>query len=753
MFNPLACALLCAALGPACAQTLPVRALPTDIPPPRIDGRLDDAAWTAAPAFNAFRRYRPDTQTEVTDYRSEVRVLIEPGALVFAIRAWDPKPDEIRAPLSRRDQVWPDQDSVTVWIDAAGRGEHAQFLRVNAAGSVTDGLYSAAHDEEDSAPDFLDVELAAQRLPDGYSVEIRWPLANLRYPLDGERPWGLMVTRRVPRDLPYSYSSAPLHREQAHLLTQLQRLADEAPLREQLHQARHLALRAEGTLRRQEPGGGSKANLGLELQWRPRADWLIDAIWRPDFSQVELDEPQLAGNTRFALFVPEKRAFFLESSDVVGQIPPDGWGVSRGLLAFYSRSVTAPRWGLRATQRGSESEGTLLALRDAGGGLLLRADAFGTRSSPADRPSELLFARQRQRIGDTLALAGLLSLRDWGAGASTRVAGLDAIWQPSEAWQWRGHGLVSEDRTAVDGEGGLQAAPARRASALWASARWRDGDWRVLMDAERIAPGFVNDNGFVPQAGIRRLSLDLLHAFHPEESTIAAWEALLRAVDTRALRDPAGGVAQGQAVSQALQPGFWLLGPWVSELFGHWNLERQRTRPGGPLHRPRSFTLGLDSHPGARLSYLHLEATLGDRVDQELDRVGHGLELSSQISWRQPLPGGRNLEIEQRFGGGRVRAPGGAAALDERNAQTKLILHLSREQAIRLLWQWQRLRRVAKPGAIAAAREHSRTGTLTWLARDGALKGWSLGASWSRDEGEAPRRELFLKYQTGWAWH
>jgi hypothetical protein len=54
---------------------------------------------------------------------------------------------------------------------------------------------------------------------------------------------------------------------------------------------------------------------------------------------VELDVPQLAGNTRVALSVPEKRAFFLESTDVL-DLP---------LSAFYSRAVTDPRWGLRTT--------------------------------------------------------------------------------------------------------------------------------------------------------------------------------------------------------------------------------------------------------------------------------------------------------------------------------------------------------------------------------------------------------------------
>ncbi|WP_164079173.1 DUF5916 domain-containing protein, partial [Stenotrophomonas maltophilia] len=69
-----------------------------------------------------------------------------------------------------------------------------------------------------------------------------------------------------------------------------------------------------------------KASLGAEIKWRPRADWVIDATLNPDFSKVELDEPQLAGNTRFALSVPEKRPFFLESADVVGPTQPDDSG-------------------------------------------------------------------------------------------------------------------------------------------------------------------------------------------------------------------------------------------------------------------------------------------------------------------------------------------------------------------------------------------------------------------------------------------
>lgn len=720
------------ALPSAQAQTqrpLPIAALPEGTPPPRIDGRLDDPAWQQAPAFDHFIRYRPDSQPDAGPFRTEVRVRVEPGALVFAIRAFDPDPTQIRAPLSRRDQVWPDQDSVTVWIDAAGRGQHAQFVRVNASGAVRDGLYSAAVDDEDDAPDFLEVEVATQRLTDGYAVELRWPLAMLRYPLDGDRPWGLMVTRRVAREAA-SLASVALSRDMPHLLVRLQGLADEAALRAQLADARHALLRPELTLRRSE--GRLRANLGLEAQWRPRADWVLDALLRPDFSQVELDEPQFAGSTRFARFLPEKRAFFLESSDVVGAVPPDDWGVARGLLAFHSRSVADPRWGLRATWRGSTQQATALLVRDAGGGSRLRPGPFGTDSEADDAPSTLLFARHRFQLGEGLALAPLLSLREREQGPNAALAGFDAQWSASAAWQLRGHLLAS--RTA--GEQG---------HAQWLQARWREGDWRVQADWERLSPRFDGSNGFVPQRGIERRTLDLLHAWHPERFGLSTVEALLRAVDTRALRDPEGGVATAQTVGRSLQPGTWMLGPAGTEFLLFRQFESQRTRAGGPLHRPRSWFFVIDTHPGARLSYLNLEGTVGERVDVDADTLGRGHQLSSVLAWRQPLPGwpGRNLEFEQRLGRGEVRSAAGR--LSEHTLQTKLLLHWDRTQALRLIWQRQALQRQGE------AAERQRVGSLTWLVRDGALKGWSLGAQWQREDAQSPRRELFVKYQTGWA--
>ncbi|MBI3346568.1 MAG: carbohydrate binding family 9 domain-containing protein, partial [Burkholderiales bacterium] len=308
---------------------------------PAIDGHLDDPAWQHAPVYERFAQFLP-ADKQPARWRTTVQVLVTDDALVFGIRAWDPEPGRIRAPLARRDQVKADQDFVSILIDPVGHRRTAQYVRVSAAGAIEDGLFAAEEDSEDTAPDF-DVQAAATRLPDGYSVELRWPLAALRFPHSDGEPWRVMVSRNIPReDRTLDVSAPALTKDALSFIAELQPLEGLGDLVEQVRERSFLNFRPELTLRstsdRDESGTQSrrKASLGAALKWRPRADWVLDATLNPDFSQVELDAPQLAGNTRFALSVPEKRPFFLESADVVGPTQADESGENRSLAAFYT---------------------------------------------------------------------------------------------------------------------------------------------------------------------------------------------------------------------------------------------------------------------------------------------------------------------------------------------------------------------------------------------------------------------------------
>lgn len=733
--------------------------LATTDAPPQIDGRLDDDAWLRAPAHDRFVQYLP-ADKQPARWRTRVQVIVTADALVFGIRAWDPQPERIRAPLARRDQVKADQDFVSVFIDPVGHRRTAQYVRVSAAGAVEDGLYAAEEASEDAAPDF-DVQAAVQRLPDGYSLELRWPLAALRYPHADGAPWRVMVARNIPREERTLNLSAPLTKDALHFIAELQPLEGLDDLVEQVRERGFIAFRPELTLRstRDTDEAGvqqraRKASLGAEFKWRPRADWVIDATLNPDFSQVELDAPQLAGNTRFALSVPEKRPFFLESADVVGPTQPDESGENRSLAAFYTRAITDPDWGLRATWRGAGAEATALHLRDAGGGPVLRAGAFATRVGTQPRGSEASFARGRRQFG-SVGLAGLLSRRDFGHGLGTQVVGSDGVWRAGDSDQWRGHLLLSSTTLGVDDAGEVQRVDRQRGHRAWLGWRHLDADWFANVNVEEISPRFANDNGFVNQSGVRRASaFGYLRMGERELAGVDMHESELQLTvqQTNTVADPLLGVAGGQVVDRLLRPGFWFAAARNTGVWGHVGLDSLRAKSGGRLHDTRTLMLGFESNPGELLSFLMAEVEWGRRLDVDADRVGTGLQAQLEAKLRTPLPAGWWLEFEQRLGLGWVDGPTGQRAFTDRSAQSLAVLHLNARDSLRVIHQQTRFTRRADAGAgLAAENGIDRQLALMFQHRIGLSRIFSLGLNRASERpGQARHSELFAKLTLGY---
>lgn len=746
--------------------TAGAQALDGDVPPQRalrlaqaplqLDGRLDEAFWAQAPVHAQFFEFEPQAG-RAAPWRTEVRLVVDDQALIFGIRAFDPAPQQIRATPVRRDQVKRDQDFVAVFLDPTGLQRHAQFVRVGAGGSLADGSYSAQDDNEDFSPDF-GVQTAVQRLADGYSVELRWPLAQLRYPYEGGLPWRLMVARSVPREDNALWLSAPLGRDDLHFITRMQPIEGMDELIATVRDRQFLQLRPELTWRRQgqsEPGQASalqsQAQLGLALKWRPRADWVLDGSWRPDFSQVELDEPQLAGNTRYALFQQEKRPFFLESRDLTGQAQAEPGGSARGLAGFYSRAITDPRWGLRASWRGAEGAATVLHLLDQGGGQVLRPAAYATAQAPQDGPSRASFGRWQRELASG-QLGWLASQRDYGGGRSNRVLGLDGQRSLGEQFSLRGQALLSSTSAGFDAHGQPLRQASQRGHYLWLEGKQRSPDWSHELQLERISPRFANDNGFVNQSGIQRLNWLAFRRLGALEMGLPGtplqwpahdfnWELLVE--QTQTLSDRALAVPAGETVSRQIRPGLWFASERHFELWAHLNLDRQRVASGARLHAPRSATVGFTLNPLPWWSRLELEWTQGQRLDVEADQLGRGslLALTSLMRWR--LPGDAGLEWQQQLSGGRILAPEGPLAMKEWAAQSLLTLQLSAQDALRLILQsGGQARRLPQP--LAAQR--SQAWSLLYQQRRPGGQWLSLGCSQQRDTPQQARQwECFSK--------
>lgn len=692
----------------------------------KLDGRLDHPAWQRAPVYERFVQKVPEVGAAASR-ATRVQVLHDEQALYVGVQALDEAPAQLRAPLVRHDQVNRTQDFVAVYIDAIGTRQSAQFFRVNAAGSTADGMHTASDDSEDFAPDF-DFDAAARRHARGYDVVLRIPFASLRFESGATPAWRIMVVRRVPREQFYLDSSVLIPREAPSFVATLQPLEGvQLPERHQF-----LTLRPSLTLhrQRQQPAGGpalrdSGLDASLDLKWRPRPEWVVDATLNPDFSQVALDVPQLAGNTRFALQFDEKRPFFFESSDLL-RSPTE---------AVYTRSFTEPRWGLRSTWRGRGMAGSALLVDDRGGGAVLLPGAYGT--GIAEQPaSTALVARARSDEG-ALQWGGLAVARRYAGGrGDNAVIGPDLAWQLDDAWRVRAQWLQARTTAQPDDAGVLQAGTAREGGRIYLKATRLTDRSEASLSIDDIDPGFRHDSGFVAQAGVRRTALFLGRHWTFSGPVSEFWLNLHA--------DHVRDTVHGQDVTRDVYPGFWLGGAHNLEWWMEWHgAAHNRPDAPAPLLRERYWKGELIVTPARWLPFVILGGRAGRITDVETAQLRRGGELNLTLTTR---PHAR-LEFEPRWSQAWL-AHDGQRVLRDRATQVLAVWHLDARQTLRAIVQRTTLDRLAEPGA-AARREAGTLGSLTYAWRRSAGTVLYVGASRSRLGAHAPERgnELFIKLQ------
>ncbi len=720
--------------------------------PVKVDGVLDEAVWQSAQEFDTFHQFLPNSGNAAPPaLRTTVRLLIDDGALVFGFRAWDPAPANMRGSLARRDKVGTDQDFIGIWLDPTGHGRAAQFVRVNIAGVLSDGMYRADEDESDLGPDFP-IDAAVQRLPDGYSMEVRWPLSNLRFPYADGKTWRVMIERSVPHAGGLLLTSTPLTTDTIGHIGVMQDIDGMGGTVAAVRDRSFLELKPELTVRSNSDADDAgkhrfnKGSLGLEINARPRADMVFNATLNPDFSQVEIDEPTSSGASRIALSLPEKRGFFLESADVLG-LP---------LAAFYSRTVADPEWGLRGTWRAAQADATAMSLRDQEGGIVLRGGPYETAEYDQTRRTLTSLLRARWH-GDGVLLGAFVSQRDYGDAGSNQVFGFDG--------QWRGDGrqaawLLMHSQTSAGfvAEPVAQTVrvPARNGAYLSGKYTHLSEDWWNELKLEAVGPGFVNDNGFVPQTGIVKADINLNRRLGPHRLDVAdmaleayEMEAHLGLHEIRTVADAFSGQHGNQIVERKLQPGVWFRSARQTDFWANLGFDQQRGRREGPLHDVPALHFGLETSPLPWFARLKAEVTLGKQLDVDADRVGRGGNAVVEARLRFALPRGWAMELDQRVNRAWVQGTLGRPAFVDNGWRWLGMLHFTPADSLRLLAQ----------NTSAARRDDGVSGLEPWadrqmhrslLYRHLWRHGRSLSVGYSRDKTRAPDtvgKSLTVKFQ------
>lgn len=580
-----------------------VHAIPTRIPIARvagkitIDGDVSDPEWREARRIDEFVEYFRGDNT-APPANTVGYIAYDSEAVYVAFHADDPRPEHIRAPLVDRDKVRGDQDYVAVLLDTLNDGRSGVAFRVNPRGVQTDSVVSDGN-EEDFSPDFF-YQAVARRTATGWSAEMRIPLSSLRYPADAQH-WRVIMMRNYPRDFRYIMANTPIPKSSNCFVCHASMLEGLEGLPTGSHFTLTPYLTGAGGF--QAPAANRmESDAGLDFKWNPSTRLTVDATLNPDFSQIEADVPQLAVNSRFALSYPEKRTFFLEGVDLL--VTP--------LQAVYTRAITSPAWGVRATgQAGASSSYTLLVGEDRGGGVTILPGPYESRVVPQDERSRIFIGRLRRGFGSSFA-GVLASARETESGGHNRLLGPDFLWKPNATDRLSGQFLVSD----TDGARGY----AGRAYFTRDEKRWN-----TWIGARSSTKEFRADNGFIPQVGVDGTYGDVGARIYPKRGL-----TYLR---------PYAGIGYGREheggalMWRQFHPGFYFQGKWGSE---GWITYRfaDTERVKGNVLRYAFTEFSLRAAPRRWLPALQLEGSFGEKVDYAEGRLGDGANLSLTATFR-----------------------------------------------------------------------------------------------------------------------
>jgi len=284
----------------------------------KIDGRLDEPDWQRAEAVSAFRQEEPVEGAEASE-RTEVRVLFDDKNLYIGIRAFDSDAGKINARELVRDASFSNDDKVEILIDTYHDHRNAFRFTVNPLGTQQDALITDEGRDINLSWDgawISEGKIDAQ----GWTVEIAIPLTTLRFN-QGSDVWGFNVARKVRRkneeDLWTSWQRS-FGLERVSQAGELVRVGEIT--RPRLVEVKPYVSGGwrEGVPRVAAPGtdAGLNGKIGLEVARIGITPSLTaEFTVNPDFGQAEVDS-QVVNLSRFSVFFPEKRDFFLENAGV-----------------------------------------------------------------------------------------------------------------------------------------------------------------------------------------------------------------------------------------------------------------------------------------------------------------------------------------------------------------------------------------------------------------------------------------------------
>ncbi len=464
---------------------------------PRIDGALSDPAWRTATWYDDFRQSVPDFGRPATE-QTRVAFLYDEFNLYVGVRCDDHEPALIRAnKLRHRDEPASD-DHVEVVFDTYRDQVRGAVFIVNPLGAKEEGLVNGY---ENYTWDWDEVwEARAAITATGWQAELRIPFRVLRYGNDPQQVWSVNVERVVRRKQEASYLVPP------RPPFDISSLDYAATLRGLTIASRQRNLQLipyvlGGVARESAPAGGERSRSldqwGFDVKYSLTPGLTLDGTYNTDFAQVEADAEQV-NLTRFSLFYPEKRGFFLENAQLFSFGHFGGDPDHPDIAAFFSRRIglyegaTVPLdAGVRLTGKVGRQDVGVLSVRTGGvRGLGLPAAWYNV-------------ARVRRDLGER-SYVGMIATDSRRGGFHSTTIGVDGDWFITRELSLRGDVLRVTDSSTPGARGAYDA-----------SLDLTTDPWGFLFGWYDVDAGFNPDLGFVSRDGYRRSQAYLRRSFRP----------------------------------------------------------------------------------------------------------------------------------------------------------------------------------------------------------------------------------------------
>lgn len=323
-----------------------IRAVRLDAPI-RIDGALDDAVYQTVLPISDFVQVEPANGAPATE-KTETWLTFDRDYVYVSFRCWESAPERRVAKSMRRDVGvnWSGDDHVTIFFDTFYDRRNGFSITITSLGGRNDGSVT---NERQYGGDWNPIyDFAVGQFEGGWTAELALPFKSLRYRQGQAQVWGFnaLRTNRWKNELslvaPVPSGRAMNSVQQASLAATV--VGIEAPLRSRNLDVKPYVVSSVASDRTASPQviNDPSADIGIDVKYGVTDGLTADVTVNTDFAQVEADEQQI-NLTRFSLFFPEKREFFLENQGTFsfGGVSAVGQAAagSDAPILFYSRRI------------------------------------------------------------------------------------------------------------------------------------------------------------------------------------------------------------------------------------------------------------------------------------------------------------------------------------------------------------------------------------------------------------------------------